>query len=47
MEDGRQPLELAPAALRRQTDPGSLGFATTTELPAPKGMVGQNARRSR
>ncbi|HEX5157735.1 MAG TPA: AAA family ATPase [Ktedonobacterales bacterium] len=41
MEDGRQPLELAPAALRRQTDPASLGFATTTELPAPKGMVGQ------
>ena len=41
MEDGRQPLELTPAALRRQTDPGSLGFATTAELPAPKGMVGQ------
>jgi predicted ATP-dependent protease len=41
MEDGRQPLELAPAALRRQTDPASLGFATTTELPAPTGMVGQ------
>ena len=35
MEDGRQPLELTPA------DPGSLGFATTAELPAPKGMVGQ------
>ncbi|HKW22811.1 MAG TPA: AAA family ATPase [Ktedonobacterales bacterium] len=41
MEDGRQPLELTPAALRRQTDPASLGFATTTELPAPTGMVGQ------
>ncbi|HEX5547093.1 MAG TPA: AAA family ATPase [Ktedonobacterales bacterium] len=41
MEDGRQPLELAPAALRRQTDPAGLGFATTTELPAPTGMVGQ------
>lgn len=41
MEDGRQTLELAPAALRRQTDPASLGFATTTDLPAPVGMVGQ------
>ncbi|HEX5439980.1 MAG TPA: ATP-binding protein, partial [Ktedonobacterales bacterium] len=41
MEDGRQTLELAPAALRRQTDPGSLGFATTTDIPAPVGMVGQ------
>jgi predicted ATP-dependent protease len=41
MEDGRQALELAPAALRRQTDPASLGFATTTDLPAPDGMVGQ------
>ncbi|HEY1389814.1 MAG TPA: AAA family ATPase [Ktedonobacterales bacterium] len=41
MEDGRQTLELAPAALRRQTDPASLGFATTTDIPAPEGMVGQ------
>ena len=41
MEDGRQTLELAPAALRRQTDPASLGFATTADLPAPEGMVGQ------
>ncbi len=41
MEEGRQPLELTPAALRRQTDPASLGFATTAELPAPQGMVGQ------
>ena len=41
MEDRRQPLELAPAALRRQTDPASLNFATTSDLPAPAGMVGQ------
>lgn len=41
MEEGRQTLELTPAALRRQTDPASLGFATTAELPAPTGMVGQ------
>ena len=41
MEERRQPLELAPAALRRQTDPASLGFATTADLPAPAGMVGQ------
>ena len=42
MEDRHQPLELAPAALRRQTDPASLQFATTTDLPAPAGMVGQD-----
>ena len=41
MEDRRQPLELAPAALRRQTDPASLNVATTSDLPAPTGMVGQ------
>src|SRR5512146_1746081 len=41
MEDGRQTLELAPAALRRQTDPAHLAFDTTSELPAPGGMVGQ------
>src|SRR5690349_24639983 len=41
MEDRRQPLELAPAVLRRQTDPASLNFATTADLPAPAGMVGQ------
>ncbi len=41
MDDGRQTLELAPAALRRQTDPASLGLATTADLPAPGGMVGQ------
>src|SRR5690349_543670 len=45
MEDGRQALELAPAALRRQTDPASLGFATTADLPAPEGMVGQERAR--
>lgn len=41
MEDGRQTLELAPAALRRQTDPAHLAFDTTSDLPAPAGMVGQ------
>ena len=41
MDDGRQTLELAPAALRRQTDPASLDFDTTSDLPAPEGMVGQ------
>lgn len=41
MEDRHQPLELAPTALRRQTDPASLNFATTADLPAPTGMVGQ------
>jgi predicted ATP-dependent protease len=41
MDDGRQTLELAPAALRRQTDPVSLNIATTSELPAPEDMVGQ------
>ena len=41
MEDGRQTLELAPAALRKQTDPASLNFDTTSDLPAPEGMVGQ------
>jgi predicted ATP-dependent protease len=41
MDDGRQTLELAPAALRRQTDPASLKIATTSDLPAPEGMVGQ------
>ncbi|HEX6541933.1 MAG TPA: AAA family ATPase, partial [Ktedonobacterales bacterium] len=41
MEDGRQTLELSPAALRRQTDPASLNFATTNDLPASENMVGQ------
>lgn len=41
MDDGRQTLELAPAALRRQTNPASLNFATTSDLPTPQGMVGQ------
>ncbi|HEX6817146.1 MAG TPA: Lon-like protease helical domain-containing protein, partial [Ktedonobacterales bacterium] len=41
MEDGRQTLEVAPANLRRLTDPASLHFETTSELAAPVGMVGQ------
>jgi predicted ATP-dependent protease len=41
MDDRRQTLELAPAALRRQTNPASLQFETTNDLPAPEHMVGQ------
>lgn len=41
MEDGRQSLELTPADLRRHTDPATLTFTTTSDLPAPDGMVGQ------
>jgi len=39
---GRHPLELTPDQLRRVTNPASLGFATTHNLPAPPHMVGQS-----
>ena len=42
MQRPSHPLELQPQSLRRRTDPTSLGFQTTRDLPAPEGMVGQD-----
>ena len=42
MQRPPHPLELQPQDLRRRTDPASLGFQTTRDLPAPEGMVGQD-----
>ena len=42
MQRPSHPLELQPQSLRRRTDPASLGFQTTRDLPAPEGMVGQD-----
>jgi predicted ATP-dependent protease len=42
MKQARHPLELQPEQLRRATDPATLGFETTRDLPAPPHMVGQS-----
>lgn len=42
MQRPPHPLELQPQDLRHRTDPASLGFQTTRDLPAPEGMVGQD-----
>lgn len=42
---GHSTLALAPEQLRRATDPATLGFATTADLPAPEAMVGQERAR--
>jgi predicted ATP-dependent protease len=42
MEGPPNRLELLAQQLRRLTDPASLGFETTRDLPAPQGMVGQD-----
>src|SRR5262245_43083758 len=42
MQRPSHPLELQPQSLRRRTDPASLGFQTTRDLPAPEGMIGQD-----
>src|SRR6476659_8152873 len=42
MERPSHPLELSPHELRRHTDPTTLGFQTTRDLPAPDGMVGHD-----
>src|SRR5215831_13856225 len=41
MDEQRHTLELVPEQLRRLTNPASLGFQTTQELPAPDIMAGQ------
>nr|MBF6592790.1 AAA family ATPase [Ktedonobacterales bacterium] len=42
MDETRHSLELLPENLRRITDPASLGFETTRDLPAPQHMAGQS-----
>jgi len=42
LDEARSTTELTPDALRRRTNPASLGFATTAELPAPERLVGQD-----
>jgi predicted ATP-dependent protease len=41
MDEARHSLELGPELLRKVTDPASLGFETTRDLPAPRLMAGQ------
>jgi predicted ATP-dependent protease len=45
MEQSRHPLELPSSALRRVTDPASLGFDTTERLASPEAIVGQDRAR--
>ncbi len=41
MDEPRQPLELTAVQLRKVTEPASLGFQTTADLPEPHLMAGQ------
>lgn len=41
MDESRHQWELGSERLRRLTNPASLGFETTRDLPAPRQMVGQ------
>ncbi len=45
MDQPRHPLELPPSALRRVTDPTTLGFDTTERLIAPEAIIGQERAR--
>ncbi len=46
MEQPRHPLELPPSALRRVTDPATLGFTTTERLTEPAAFIGQERARA-
>ena len=45
MDQTRHPLELPPSALRRVTDPTTLGFDTTERLTVPGAIIGQDRAR--
>ncbi len=45
MEQSRHPLELPTSALRRVTDPATLGFTTTERLIKPETFIGQDRAR--